>query len=194
MSTLSQILSSRVRAEVFRLLFGLNGKELHLREMERRSGLSVATVRQELKKLATLGLVSARRDGNRLYFRANTDHPLHQDIRNLVLKTTGLTDVLREAIGEEKVCAAFVFGSIAQGTPNAESDVDLMVIGDLGLRELSRRLSGVSARLGREVNPHVLTATEFSKRREGGEHFVTSVVGSAKIFVVGSEHELAAMG
>lgn len=51
MSILAQILSSRVKAEIFRLLFGLSGKELHLRELERQSGLAVGTVRQELQRL-----------------------------------------------------------------------------------------------------------------------------------------------
>ena len=67
MSTLSGILSSRVRAEIFRLLFGLNEKELHMREMERQAALSLGTIRQDLQKLVKLDLVKARRDGNRLY-------------------------------------------------------------------------------------------------------------------------------
>ncbi len=74
MGTLSDLLSSRVRAEIFRLLFGLDEKELHLREMERQAGLSLGTIRQDLQKLVKLDLVTTRRDGNRLYYRANTDH------------------------------------------------------------------------------------------------------------------------
>ncbi len=194
MSLLSDILSSRVRAEVFRLLFGLDKNELHLREIERCSGLSIATVRQDLRKLARLDLVKSRRDGNRLYYRANQGHPLYQDIRNLVLKTAGLVEVLREAIGWRAVRVAFVFGSVAKGMVGAESDVDMMVIGDLGLRELSGRLSGVSDRLGREINPHVLTPNEFRKRRQAREHFMNSVMASPKIFVLGSEDDLSAMG
>ena len=62
MNTLAEILSSKARAEIFRLLFGLNRDELHVREMERRSGLAIPTIRQELKKLDRLELVVARRD------------------------------------------------------------------------------------------------------------------------------------
>lgn len=65
MNALVELLSSRVKAEVFRLLFGLTNRELHVRELERQSGLAVSTVRQELKRLTRLGLVEARRDGNR---------------------------------------------------------------------------------------------------------------------------------
>jgi DNA-binding transcriptional ArsR family regulator len=66
MGTLSDILSSRVRAEIFCLLFGLDEQELHLREMAKQAGLSLGTVRQDLQKLVELDLVKTRRDGNRL--------------------------------------------------------------------------------------------------------------------------------
>src|SRR5882757_9394994 len=100
MNTLAELLSSRVRAEIFRLLFGLTVRELHVRELERQSGLADATVRQELKKLTRMGIVQARRDGNRTYYRASAQHPLYDDIRNLVIKTNGLADVLRDALGD----------------------------------------------------------------------------------------------
>lgn len=136
MNTLAELLSSRVKAEVFRLLFGTVGGELHVREIERQSGLADATVRQELKRLARLGLVEARRDGNRTYYRANHLHPLYPDIRNLVLKTSGLVDLLRGALVHPGIRVAFVFGSLASGNENAHSDVDLMVIGTISLRQL----------------------------------------------------------
>lgn len=76
MNTLAELLSSRVKAEIFRLMFGAGNGELHVREIERRSGLADATVRQELKRLTRLGVVEPRRDGNRTYYHANTQHPL----------------------------------------------------------------------------------------------------------------------
>ncbi len=194
MNVLAEILSSRTRAEVFRLLFGLHDVPLHLHEIKRQTGFAVATVRQELKRLARLGLVVPRKDGNRTYFTSNPSHPLFPEIRSLVLKTCGLADVLRVALRTEDVRCAFVFGSMARGAATSESDLDLMVIGDLGLRRVSALLSGVGARLGREVNPHVLTPSEFARRRREGEHFVTSVLTTPRIFIVGSEHELEAMG
>jgi DNA-binding transcriptional ArsR family regulator len=193
-NALSDILSSRVRAEIFRLLFSVSDKELHVREIERQAGLAMGTVRQDLTKLTRLGLVKTRRDGNRLHYRANREHPLYEEIRGLVLKTVGLVAVLQKALGTKDIRAAFVFGSLASGKEEAHSDVDVMVVGDLGLRELSRRLAGISDRLGREVNPHVLHPADFRKRRESSDHFITSVLESAKIFVVGTEDDLARLG
>ena len=194
MNTLAQLFCSRVRAEVFRLLFSSSPNSLHLREIQRRAGLSIGTVRQDVEKLAALGIVLRRKDGNRVYYAANEYHPLFTEIRGLVLKTCGLADVFGEALKGKGVYCAFVFGSIAQGTATPESDVDLMVIGDIGLRKLAGLLAGVGNQLGREINPHVLGATEFSKRLKTREHFAVSVMASPRIWIVGSEDDLKAMG
>ena len=193
MGTLSDILSSRVRAEIFRLLFGLDEKEVHLREMERQASLSLGTIRQDLQKLVKLDLVMTRRDGNRLYYRANTEHPLYPDIRKLVLKTAGLVEVFKSVLDREGVEVAFVFGSLASSREKAASDVDLMVIGAAGLRSLSSWLAGASEQIGREVNPHTMTMEEFRRRKEKGDHFLSNVLESPKLFIIGNENDLAAM-
>ena len=194
MNRLAELLSSRARAEIFRLLFSGAGEELHVREIERRSGLNDSTLRQELRKLVRLELVQSRRDSNRVYYRAKTESPLYPEIRNLLLKTSGLSDVLKSALMDKRIRMAFVFGSIARGEEKAGSDVDLMVIGQLGLRDLSRLLSGIEEKIGREVNPHVLREEEFRKRIRAKEHFVSSVMETPKIFIIGSQRELEAMG
>jgi predicted nucleotidyltransferase len=194
MNRLPEILSSRARAEIFRLLFSGTGEEFHVREMERRSGLNESTVRQELRKLVRLDLVQSRRDSNRVYYRAKTENPLYPEIRNLVLKTSGLADVLKSALADTRIRVAFVFGSIASGEEKTGSDVDLMVIGRLGLRDLSGLLSGVEEKIGREVNPHVMSENEFRSRLKAKEHFMSSVLKGPKIFLIGSENDLKPVG
>ena len=194
MNILSEILSSKIRGEIFRLLFGTIAEELHMREIERRSGYAIGTIQTELKKLLRLDLVKKRKDGNRLYYRANRENPLYPDIRNLVLKTIGLVDILKNALREDsKINIAFVFGSIARQEETAGSDVDLMVIGKLGLRKLTGMLSGVSGQISREINPHVLRVHEFIKRKTNREHFITQVLEAPKIFLIGNANDLEAM-
>ena len=195
MNILSELLSSRIRAEIFRLLFGVRNDSLYMREIERRSGFTTGTVQGELKKLYRLDLITKNRDGNRLYYQANRTHPLYPEIRNVVLKTIGLADGLREALLQSsEIAIAFVFGSMARHDEKAQSDVDLMVIGNLGLRKIVALLSGLSAEIGREINPHVMTPNEFISRKAKGDHFVTRILQEQKLFIVGSEDDLAAMG
>ena len=122
------------------------------------------------------------------------EQPLYPDIRSLVLKTIGLVDILKDASGEDSnINIAFVFGSIARHEETAGSDVDLMVIGKLGLRKLTGMLSRVSGQIGREINPHVLSVNEFIKRKANREHFITQVLEAPKIFIIGNANDLEAM-
>ncbi|OGP49148.1 MAG: toxin-antitoxin system toxin subunit [Deltaproteobacteria bacterium RBG_13_43_22] len=195
MNLLAQILSSKVRAEIFRILFGLVDDPRHMREIERRSGFALGTVQQELKKISALDLVIKRRDGNRVYYQARKDHPLYPEIHNLVLKTNGMADLFREVLDKEpQIKTAFAFGSIASHTEKAASDVDLMVIGTISLRKMTQLLMGLSEKIGWEINPHVLSPEEFFRRKSHKDHFITQLMESSKIFILGNEDDLKSMG
>jgi len=191
---LVDVVSSRVKAEILRLLFGIRPLDVHLRELVRRSGLSIGTVQQELRRLSRIGLVIARKDGNRVYYRANTAHPLHGDLRSLVLKTDGLVGTIDDALTDKEIQLAFVFGSVASGEAGAESDIDLMVIGSIGLRRLTQLLSGLGERLGREINPHTLTPEEFKARKKRRDPFLSTVLAGPMLIVKGDQNDLEAMG
>ena len=190
MNILSEILSSRVRAEYFKIFFGIHSHEYHLREIERISGFAIGTVRQEAKKLEKLELIIKRVDSNRTYFKANRNHPLFLTLHNLVLQTSGLIDVFKENLIDDRIQYAFIFGSLAKGTENSESDIDLFVIGNLGLRDLSKLIKKPVILLKREINPHVMNIAEFQKRFFENEHFVSNVINSPKLMIFGNENDL----
>lgn len=195
MSLLSDILSSRTRAGIFSTLFGLGAKELHAREISRQTGVTLATVQQELKRLEELDLVTRRKDGNRVYFQANIRHPLFIDIQNLTVKTSGVVPLLREALEpvSDEISSAFIFGSVARSAEQAHSDVDLMIIGNAGLRQISALIAPVCQKLDREINPHTMTTGTFSARMKDGDAFLANVMQSKKLFLIGGEDELGAM-
>ena len=192
--SLLEVIFPQVRAEVLRLLFAEEGRELHLRELTRQCGLSLGTLQTEVEKLRGADLLLARRDGNRLYFRANAAHPLFTDLRQLVLKTAGLREVLADALRDVPgIELAFVFGSLAAGSGKAGSDVDLMVIGDAGLRALAPRLRKAAEQLGREINPVTMTAADFARDRTK-KAFLRDVLAKEKLFIKGNTDELARLG
>jgi predicted nucleotidyltransferase len=194
MSLLAEILSSKIRAHIFSMLFGIDAKPLHVREIERQSGLAIGTVQQELQKLLRLELIQKYKDGNRLYYQANKAHPLYPDVRSMVLKTAGAFSLLRAALaGQRDIKIVFAFGSVARGDARAASDIDLMVIGGIGLRKLTALLSGVSEEVGREINPYVVGLSEFTRRGASGDHFIKQILKEPKIFIIGTEDELTAM-
>lgn len=181
----------KVRAEMLRLLFAEPSHELHLRELERLSRLTIGTIQQEVARLKKADLLQSRRDGNRLYYRANTHHPIFPDLQQIALKTTGLRDQLANALkGESGIDLAFVYGSSAAGIAGASSDVDLMVIGSVGLRSLAPRMRPVTATIKREVNPHVFSPTTFRDKTRSGDAFLTNVLNAPKMWIIGEPDEL----
>ena len=189
------VLFPQVRAELVRLLFADPAKEFHLRELARLSNLSIGTLQSEVRRLSGAGLLTSYRDGNRLYYRANTAHPIFPELQGLALKTTGLREQLAGALtGVPGVELAFVFGSQASGTAAAGSDVDLLVVGGVGLRELAPRLRPVTATLLREVNPHVLSRETFIAKARSGDAFITNVLAAPKLWIIGEADELGDMG
>lgn len=190
---LADVIASKAKAAVFKLLFGLNDDELHVRDMARRSGLAQPSLRAEMKKLHEQGLVVPRHSGNRLYYRANRHHPIYPEIHSLVLKTDGLVHVLAARLRDLNIDLAFVFGSIASGTAQAASDIDLFVIGEAGARAVSDALFDVSDVLAREVNSVVMGSAEFARRVIAADHFVSHVLEGRKVFVIGDDAGLTAL-
>jgi predicted nucleotidyltransferase len=120
-------------------------------------------------------------------------HPIHAELAQLLRKTAGLVDVLREALDPlgSKVELAFVYGSMASGTERAASDVDLMVLGKASFAELAQALATAQTTLQREVNPTLMTEREFARKLAAGDGFAGSVMKGDKLWVKGEEGDLA---
>jgi predicted nucleotidyltransferase len=110
------------------------------------------------------------------------------------LKTSGLVELLKKPLDHKEVKAAFIFGSVATDQDKASSDIDLMIIGNASLRRAIGWLSGIAEMVGREINPHVMSVEEYRRRLDESEHFLTSVLKSAKLFIIGNEDELEGLG
>jgi predicted nucleotidyltransferase len=185
------ILFPKRRAEIFRLLFADSSKILHMREIERLSGIAVGALTGELANLCDSGLLRQRRDGNRLYFRANQDHPLYPELHSLVLKTSGLDAQISQALnGLSGITLAFIFGSFASDSAGPQSDMDLFVVGAIGLRQLAPPLRVTANALGREINPYVTTPETLAQKIKDKDAFILNVLKSPKRWIIGSDHEL----
>jgi DNA-binding transcriptional ArsR family regulator len=180
------LLGPAARRAILARTFVDPAREYHLRELVRLTGLAPRTVHQEIEKLVAADLLTERRSGNRRYLHANERHPLFRPVREIVLMTDGLVDVLREALGTTGVDFALVYGSIAAAIPRAGSDVDLLIVGPLGLREAVRRLSQAQKVLGREINPTAWTGVEFERRRRTRDRFLVRVLEGPTLPVIGT--------
>jgi predicted nucleotidyltransferase len=167
-------------------------KAWYVSELARRLGVPSSSLQRELQDLTEASILKTYRQGRMAYYQANVDSPLFPDLRGLLLKTTGLTDVLRDALNplRSKLQFAFVYGSMASGTERHDSDVDLMVIGTASPLDIAAPLRKARELLGREINPTVYTPVEFEKKQRAKDHFLVRVLDTPMLFVVGTRNEL----
>ncbi len=171
-------------------------REFYQRELQRLTGAHLRQLQRDLTRLEQSGFVERRDHGNRVYYRAVTAHPAFPELRALVVKTFGLGDVLREALSGlgDVVESAFIYGSFARGDDAHDSDVDLLVVGSVPRRALARALAPCADTLGRELNPVILSRAELVARRRDGDHFVSTVLAGPRIWLIGDDDTLAALG
>jgi DNA-binding transcriptional ArsR family regulator len=189
--SLASILFPEYRRQVLSLLMLRPEEALHGREIARRTGLPAGTITRELTRLAGVGLLKREKRGNQQVYSANTASPIYPELASMLRKTSGMADVLVQALMPlaPSLRVAFVYGSTASGRETAGSDIDLMLIGEVGFRQVVELLYPVQATLGREVNPQVFSSSEFrTKARQ--QAFLTDVLSKPKIFLIGNEHDL----
>jgi predicted nucleotidyltransferase len=167
-------------------------KDFYQKELAEATGAGLYTVQRELARLDKAGLVTRMPRGNRVYYRANRAHPAFEDLKRAILKTSGLGEALRAALASlaDRVRVAFIYGSFARGEEKAGSDIDILLVGDLSLREASTVLGPAGRELGREFNPAVYPPDEFKTKVAEGHPFLTELLKGEKIYLVGDEHEI----
>jgi len=191
---LEKLFRSRLRAKLLSDLFSNPGNRFFARELGRAVGESHGNIIRELARLEEIEIVASQKQAREKYYWANPDCPIFDELQGMVLKTTGLADVLKEAMKSVRgVRVAFVYGSFAGGEPAAESDVDVMVIGTARFARVVKALSPAQEKLRREVNPLVYSIPEFQEKASADHHFVRTVLQGPKIFLVGDENELAGL-
>ncbi len=192
-SGIGAALFTRTQRQVLGLLFGNPDKSWYLNEIVRRAEVGVGTVQRELEKLTSAGLLTARKIGNQKHYQANPSSPIFQELRGIALKTFGVADVLREALGHlaTRITVAFIYGSVARGTDTAASDIDLMIVSeDLTYPEVIAALGDAEGRLGRVVNPTLYSPSEIRSKLAADNSFLRRVTEQGRIFLIGSTDDV----
>ena len=192
MDNIARHLLGKTRSAVLSMLYLSPDESMFVREIIRAAGTGSGAVQRELEILDNLGLVVRKESGKQVYYQAVTDHPIYLDLSKLLLKTTGITVVIRDAlrIVEDQVDVAFLYGSTARGDLTKYSDIDVMIIGSVSFRDISKALYQADDQLSREVNPSVFPPTEFQQKVQSGNQFLNTILEQEKIMLIGGEDEL----
>ncbi|MBI3818967.1 MAG: nucleotidyltransferase domain-containing protein [Planctomycetes bacterium] len=191
-STLDALLPKTRQGILAQALIRAPQRGMYLSDLARRLRVPGSSLQRELAALVAADILVRRIDGNRVYFAPNPACPFLPELRGLLIKTVGLADVLRSALGplNKYITISFVYGSIARGEERSESDIDLMIVGDVTIKQIANPLHVAEDVLERPVSATVLSPDEFRKKAKDN-HFVRTVLQGTRIFIIGDEHELA---
>lgn len=193
----------KTRQAVLATVYMDPSREWYLSDLARHIGVTPSSLQREIASLVGAGILRRREDGNRAYYKAETESPIFGDLHGLLLRTAGLRDVLAESLEpfRDRIAVAFVYGSLARKEEQPGSDIDLMVIGRtggtgqtgrIGLAELAPALKHAEGTLLRPVNPSLYTSVEIAEKLAAGHHFLETVMSKEKLFVLGDTDDLAA--
>lgn len=195
--SIATALFSDSQVRLFRWLFGQPERSFHLSELRRLTELGSASLQRELNRLAEAGLILSERVGNLRRFQANPHSPVYPELVALTRKSLGAVPLLREALQPiaGRLANAFIYGSVARQTDTANSDIDLMLVGeDLSLNEILTLLLPLETQLGRKINPNCYTAAEYAKRLAEPDSFISRVLAQPTLPLIGNDLAPASTG
>ena len=192
MKTLIHHLLGETRTAILAALLLRPEQSRHVRDLERTTGISSGSLHRELTALVGFGVLERTQVGRQVFYRVNTACPVLPELTGLLRKTAGAVDVLRDGLSplRKRIDGAFIFGSMASGELHAHSDVDLMVIGEIGFADLVLALEPAQTAMQREINPTVLNRADFMARRTHKDSFVATVWEGPKLWLIGDSDEL----
>jgi predicted nucleotidyltransferase len=183
----SRLLFGKTRRGVLTLLLENPGQDYYMGEIARSLGLVPGAIQRELAQLVEAEIITRRKRGVQVFFQANTECPIHLELRNIVTKTSGLILAIQTALVplNDHLSLAVVFGSFASGQQTPGSDVDLLIVGDVEYADVIAALTPVEDRSGREINPTVYSPEEFNSKRTKHNPFIQTIVSGPRIELIG---------
>lgn len=185
-------LFGKTRRSILTLLFSHPDESFYVRQILRTAGIAPGAGQRELKCLSESGIIRRTVSGHQVYYQANTECPIYGELKNIIAKTVGIADMIRTQLApiEERIDFALLFGSVVRGKESRDSDIDILIVGDLSFADTVERLAPVQNTLGREINPIVFSSDEFRNKLRKGHHFLNSVLKGDLLYLIGDENEL----
>lgn len=191
-TSVAEALFPKTRQGILAATYGQPERSWYLSELADWLGTTPSSLQRELETLAQSGILRKRKEGDRLYFQAEQDSPVFAPLKELVAQTLGTVAALKGAFAPfaGKIEFAFAYGSAARREESAASDVDVLIVGTIGLAELAPILRELEKRFKREFNASCYKPEEFRQKANKQNHFLTRVLSDEKIFILGSSDDL----
>lgn len=180
---LEKLFGSRTRVKLLRLFFLNAEQEFFVREITRRVGERINSVRRELKNLEDLGLVQPIQKDRKKFFRVNADSVLYPELRALILKTrVSLEKRLITSVEEVGKVKYMVLTGVFTGVKNVPTD--LLIVGQVNRQKLDKLIQRFEEDVNTTLNYTVMTAKEYQLRRDITDKFLYDILENKKIIAI----------
>ncbi len=188
MAEFSELMVSKVRVKMLELFFSQPSEMFYVREITRLIKEEINAVRRELDRLLACGLLKSEQRANRLYYSLNQRYLFFQELQRIVVKSTGLGKKIRKNRRKLGTLSYVMFtGHFVNQRELANSELDILFVGEVVLAELEALIKAEEKLLGREINYSVLEEEEFEFRKARRDPFVMDAMYGVRVMVIGDE-------
>lgn len=193
MNSMQDFIVSRVRVKLLRIFLAAPSELFYVRQLTRIAQEEINAVRRELIHLEKLGILKSQTRGNRLYFWCNAEYRFYHELLAMVAKETGLGAALikaKERLG--RISFAALSERFVRRMPVKEGQVDLLVVGDAVMPQLSLIVKAAEPEVGREINYSAMSLEELTFRKHRRDPFLLDLLKTSRIMLIGDSEDLVA--
>ncbi|HEX8923102.1 MAG TPA: hypothetical protein VF828_00015 [Patescibacteria group bacterium] len=190
--SLKHLLVSKTRQKLLGILFYQPSEIYYVRQLVRLADEEINSVRRELENLKNADVVTSEQRGNRLYYQANVNSSMFLELLVLAHKSSGLGEGIqknRDKVGAIKLIAASF--EYLTGTKKGEGSIDMIIVGDISIREIDNLIKSEESRLQKEINYMVMDRSEFRLRKQKRDPFLVDFFLACPFILFGNPESLA---
>jgi len=178
-------LKSAITKKILNYFFVNPQESLYVNELSRKLALDKRNLVKKVKELELEGILTHETRGNLKLYSINTRYPLYQEFRKIIMATVGVEEQIRSLLnGIDGIKEAYIYGSYAKNAMDTHSDIDVLIVGSVGVVAVQKRISKLQRDIDREISVTVMTQVDFNRRIKAKDPFISGMLKQKYIKVI----------
>lgn len=188
---LKSLFISKVRIRVLSKYMEDINKPYHVRGLVRELGEEINAVRRELLSLKKAGLLDSRKDGNKIMYTINKACPIVWELRSMFFKESDTGKLLYDKFQPiEGITVAIVTEAFLKNKYPEKTDLDMLFIGEMKVRELSLAVSALEKEMGRVIKFAAMKIEDYEFGKRKRDPILMNALGKDKVIILGKDSDL----
>lgn len=187
-----QLFGSKTRVKLLQLFYGNPNRSFYVREITRKIDEQINSVRRELANLLSIGIISSDNTNNRLYYEVNQSFEYYQPLSEIfggasptvvsskkqttkTVSGTNTQDQTFKALGNVELAVY-----TGQFTRDESSGIDVLIVGDVNQTKISKFMTELEGKEGKELRYTVMSPSDFSYRQQVKDRFLSNILSAKK--------------